>query len=137
MTDLEVGEPGGLRLDGLPALPQAATVRALALGLWADARVVALWLGGSLASGAGDQYSDIDLRLAIAPEDLAAWEQPGLTALLGAAPLAHQFVRFSPAAFLHHLIAPNGDILDLVVRSAEIAPEEELSLVLGCRDTAF
>lgn len=128
---------GVLRLEGLPDLPQAATIRALAPRIWADARVVALWLGGSLASGAGDQYSDIDLRLAIVLDDLPAWEHPDLTALLGSAPLAHHFIRFGPDAFLHHLIAPNGDILDLVVRSAERPPEDELSLVLGCRDAGF
>ena len=137
MNEAETRASGELRLEGLPNLPQAATVRALAERIWANARVVALWLGGSLASGAGDQYSDIDLRLALAPDDLPAWEACDLAALLNGAPLAHQFIRFGPGAYLRHLIAPNGDILDLVVRSVEIPPEDEPSLVLGCRDDAY
>jgi hypothetical protein len=137
MSELETHQLDGLRLDEVPDLPQAETVRGLAERLWRDERVMALWLGGSLASGAGDKYSDIDLRVAVPPVDLPAWEKPDFVALLGGEPLARHFIRFGSTAFLHHLIVPNGDILDLVVRSADSAPEDELSLVLGCRDEAF
>lgn len=41
-----------LRPDALPSWPQSQTARAIAPHLWADERVVALWLGGGLAPGA-------------------------------------------------------------------------------------
>jgi hypothetical protein len=40
-------------------------------------------------------------------------------------------------SFLHHLIAPNGDIVDLLVQSTEVTPGSEPVLVLGCRDEPF
>ena len=126
-----------LRLDGLPALPQARTIAMIAPRVWRDERVVALWLGGSLAAGTGDAYSDIDLRVAVPPADLAAWRTSDLHTLFDASPLARHFVPLDDDAFLHHLILPNGDILDLLVQSDERAPGEELTLVLGCRGEAF
>lgn len=126
-----------LQLNGLPQLPQSQTVRALAPRLWRDERVVAIWLGGSFASGLADQYSDVDLRVAVPPADLTGWEKPDLDALLDGSPLAVQFLRLGDDSFLHHLIAPNGDILDLLIQSAEVAPAAEPALILGCRDEAF
>lgn len=51
-----------LHLSNLPNLPQRETIVEVASNLWAEASVVALWVGGSLASGAGDRFSDIDFR---------------------------------------------------------------------------
>ena len=127
----------GLRLDGLPDLPQSETIRALALRLWRDERVAAIWLGGSMANGAGDIYSDIDLRVAVPPADLPAWKAADLDALLGAPPLARHFVGLGERSFLHHLVVANGDILDLLIESVEVTPGPEPVLVLGCRDEAF
>ena len=99
--------------------------------------MVALWLGGSLAAGTGDTYSDIDLRVAVPPADLAAWQASDLHMLFDSPPLARHFVPLGEDAFLHHLILPNGDILDLLVQSDERAPGDELTLILGCRSAAF
>jgi predicted nucleotidyltransferase len=126
-----------LELANLPSLPQAETIRRLAERLWADARVRAIWLGGSLASGAGDVYSDIDLRIAVAPDDLAAWEAPDFGARLSAPVLASHFLRFGADSFLHHLILGNGDILDFLVQSSETKPMAEPIRVLGCREAGF
>jgi hypothetical protein len=126
-----------LRLEALPDLPQSRSIRALAPRIWRDTHVVAIWLGGSLAAGTADPYSDIDLRVAVPPADLAAWESPDLPGLLGGPPLSAQFLRLSDSVFLHHLIVPNGDILDLLVQSAGSAPGPESVLLLGCRDAAF
>ena len=98
---------------------------------------MAIWLGGSLAAGTADQYSDIDLRIAVAPSDIASWEEANLDTFLGSPPLARQFVRFGERSFLHHLIVQNGDILDLLVQSAEVNPGPEVALVLGCRSDAL
>ena len=126
-----------LRLDGLPALPQSHTIEMIATKVWRDERMVALWLGGSLAAGTGDAYSDIDLRVAVPPADLAAWQSSDLRALFDGPPLARQFVPLGEDAFIHHLILPNGDILDLLVQSDERAPGDEPIRVLGCRSEAF
>lgn len=53
-----------LNLDALPDLPQSALLKQFAPGLWAAEGVVAMWLGGSLATGTADRYSDVDLFLA-------------------------------------------------------------------------
>ena len=42
-----------------------ALIERLTLGLAADDRIAAAWLGGSLGRGDGDDWSDIDLWLAI------------------------------------------------------------------------
>lgn len=137
MSDSEIELPAGLRLDGLPALPQSRTIEALAPKLWRDERMLAIWLGGSLAAGTGDLYSDIDLRIAVAQDDLAEWETPDFDALFDGQPLARHFVRFGASSFLHHLIVPGGDILDLLVQSDAIPPGDEPVLTLGCRSDAF
>jgi nucleotidyltransferase-like protein len=126
-----------LRLDTLPALPQSETIRALAPRLWRDEHVVAVWLGGSMANGAADIYSDIDLRVAVPPADAPAWKTADLDALLGAPPLARHFVGLGEGSFLHHLVVANGDILDLLIQSVDVTPGPEPILVLGCRDESF
>lgn len=137
MSQSDISTGPELRLDSLPALPQARTIAMIAPRVWQDERVVALWLGGSLAAGTGDAYSDIDLRVAVLPADLAAWRTSDLHTLFDAPPLARHFVPLDEDTFLHHLILPNGDILDLLVQSDERAPGDELTLVLGCRSEAF
>ncbi len=65
-----------LQLSNLPDLPQRASIVEAASNIWPEAGVVALWLGGSLARGAGDLFSDVDFRVAVAPEQLAPWKTP-------------------------------------------------------------
>lgn len=71
------------------------------------------------------------------PDDFPRWEAPDLDALLGAPPLAAHLLHLGVNSLLHHLILANGDILDLLIRSAAVAPDSEPVLVLGCRDEAF
>ena len=126
-----------LRLEGLPDLQQAATLRDLARALWARDDVRALWLGGSLASGRGDRYSDVDLRVAVAPADLVRWQSVGMATLFGAAPVAHQVQTLGPDRLLHNVLLRNGDAYDLYVQSTSAEPEAEEVQVLGCRDETF
>jgi hypothetical protein len=137
MSDLTANRYRDLRLDDLPPLPQAAAIRLVAPRLWQSEQVVAIWLGGSLAAGTGDSYSDIDLRIAVAPTHLPDWETSDLHDVLSGPPLARHFVSLGEGLFLHHAILQSGDILDLLVQSAEVAPGDEPVLVLGCRDDAF
>ena len=127
-----------LQLDHLPSLPQRETIRAVASRLWPDARVVALWIGGSLASGAGDRWSDVDFRLAVAPEQFAPWKAPPFDQLFSHTPVVGQgLIPFGDDALLHHLVLSNGEIFDFFVQSTTRLPTPEPLLILGCRDAAF
>jgi hypothetical protein len=127
-----------LDFSQLPALPQSATIRSLATLLWQDARVVALWVGGSLASGAGDRWSDVDFRVAVPPEDFAPWQALPFDALFAQAPVVGSGkLSFGTDAVLHHLVLANGEILDFFVQTTTRTPTQEPLLVLGCRDAAF
>lgn len=121
-------------LDGLPDLPQTETIAEVALRIWRDERVVALWIGGSIGRGAADRYSDVDLRVAVAPDDLDAWRTPDFAALFDDQIVGRQFLRFGDDAFLHLLVLRNGVMLDFMVQSAARAPLREPVVVLGCRD---
>src|SRR5690348_14005673 len=137
MSDPNAQVQPNLQLDDLPPLPQSQAIRDLAPRLWANDEVVAIWLGGSLAAGTGDIYSDIDLRVAVPIANLAEWESSDLQSILDGPALARQLVKLGDGAFIHHMILQNGDILDLLVQSAEATPVSEPVLMLGCRDDAF
>jgi len=137
MSGLPEHSHADLRLNNLPPLPQSRAIRMLTPRLWANEQVVAIWLGGSLAAGTGDPYSDIDLRVAVPPADFPAWETADLQNILDGPPLARQLVTLGDGAFIHHMILQNGDILDLLVQSSESALVSELVLILGCRDDAL
>jgi hypothetical protein len=123
-----------LNLGQLPDLPQRATICDVASALWQQAGVIAVWLGGSLARGAGDAYSDVDLRVAVAPIDLPSWEEPPFEQIFVHAPVVgHQFLRFGDDALLHHLILANGVLFDFYVQSAERDLSPEPHQILGCR----
>jgi len=126
-----------LSFDALPHLPQCDLLKEIAPTLWQQESVRALWVGGSLARGEADRYSDIDLRMAVAPETLEAWKRPDFGMLFHGLCLTEQLLSFGEGAFLHHLLLRNGDIYDLWVQSAEQAPSAEAILILGCRDAAL
>ncbi|HLW01425.1 MAG TPA: hypothetical protein VKT82_22405 [Ktedonobacterales bacterium] len=126
-----------LDVSRLPDLPQCDTIRAVASYLWQDARVVALWVGGSLASGAGDLLSDADFRVAVAPEDFAAWRSPPLERIFAPLAVVGQTVRFGDAAAFYQLVLSNGEIFDFLVQSTARRPPREPLLVLGCHSADF
>ncbi|MDE2991567.1 MAG: nucleotidyltransferase domain-containing protein [Chloroflexota bacterium] len=55
-----------------PDSPQLHLIEAACAVLGRDPRVVAAWIGGSIAAGTADRWSDVDLRLAVEESDLAA-----------------------------------------------------------------
>jgi len=126
-----------LDLSRLPDLPQSVLLRQVAADLWDDRSVRALWLGGSLARGAGDADSDVDLRIAVAPEDFAAERLPDGARRLAARVVIHLPFSWGEGAVLHHLLLEDGTIYDLFVQTTERDPSEEHRLVLGCRDDAL
>ena len=53
-----------------PDSPQFQLIEAARAVLARDARVIAAWVGGSIAEGTADRWSDVDLRLAVEESDL-------------------------------------------------------------------
>lgn len=127
-----------LQTDNLPDLPQRTTILEAASNLWPDPTVVALWIGGSLARGAGDLYSDVDFRVAVAPEHFAPWRTPPFDQIFTHTSVVGQnTMTFGEAAILHHLILSDGEIFDFFVQSTSHPPTSEPRLILGCRDQEF
>ena len=54
-----------------PDSPQFQLIEAARAVLARDARVIAAWIGGSIAEGTADRWSDVDLRLATTKSDHA------------------------------------------------------------------
>lgn len=127
-----------LQLDLLPDLPQRTTAREISTRLWQNDEVVALWLGGSLARGAGDVLSDIDFRVAVTPQAIPAWKTPRFDEIFVTAPVVgQQLLGAGEQASLHHLVLANGDVIDFLVQCTERKLIPEPRLILGCRDENF
>lgn len=124
-------------VETLPTLPQLKALRDVAPKLWERPEVVALWIGGSIARGNADLYSDVDLRIAVVPEALQVWRHVDLNALFAQSCVAHVLLEFGEGAFLHHLVLETGDIYDVWVQSATEAVHDEFILTLACRDENF
>jgi hypothetical protein len=127
----------GIELGVLEQAPQAELLRSIAENCLADARIQAIWVGGSLAAGRGDSYSDIDFRIAVETPDLESWLEPDWNRYLPILPAGGQMLRFGEHALLHHLVLGDGTIVDFYVQDL-IKPNPEPSLVvLACRNEAF
>lgn len=117
--------------------PHAKLILDLANKCSQDASVEAVWVGGSLASGTGDVYSDIDFRIAVDPSQMEKWQEPDWNLYL---PLSHcggTFLQFGDHALLHHLVLIDGTIVDFYVQDTSIRnPEPEIVVIL-CRNELF
>ena len=104
-------------------IARTATLAALTDLARNDARIEALWLQGSLASGRADAFSDIDAYLAVA--DVAfeeVWSERGaLLGRLGGA-LAWS-VATTPGLTAVHALMTGGARLDLFFEKASAAPD--------------
>jgi len=121
--------------EPVPDLPQKRFLIDVVQGLWRDPDIVAVWLGGSLAKGKGDRNSDVDLRVALRPEEYV--RTPSGATLLFQLAAVHQRLEFGEHATLHHMLLGNGHIYDLFVQSTSRPPTNENRLVLACRDAEF
>ncbi len=61
-------------LASLPDLPQVKYIHHAAQALGPRQGVQALWLGGSFARGDADRFSDVDMRIAVARDDIERGE---------------------------------------------------------------
>lgn len=119
----------------VPDLPQKKFLIDVVEGIWKDPSIIAVWLGGSLARGQGDRHSDVDLRVALRPEQYA--RMPPAATLLFQMAVIHQRMDFAEDSTLHHILLRNGQIYDLFVQSTSRRPTNEHRLVLACRDAQF
>ena len=126
-----------LDLSVLPDLPQRPLLTELAQELWADPTVSAVWLGGSLARGEADAFSDVDLRVAfITPPEISE-AMPSSAQLLTDRTVYSGVWRVAPDAVLHQILLDDGQIYDLWVQTTGRPPSPETRRVLGCRDAVF
>lgn len=130
-------KPYSTILANLPDLPQVGYIRHAAEALGPRQDVRAFWLGGSFARGNPDLFSDVDMRIAVARDDLGAWQAPDLAGLLGDAVVGHQILQFDDASFLHHLVLSEGTIVDFYVQSVEHPISRDAHLILKCEDTVL
>ena len=126
-----------LFFDSLPELPQVETLRRIVPVIWRHDEVVAVWVGGSFASGAADICSDVDLRVAVRTEWLSAWKHPDLAATFDVSPVVGGNTRDFGDGVLHHLVLANGEIYDLFVQGVDRELTVEPRVLLGCRDDRF
>lgn len=126
MSDIDLGI--------LATGPHAELIRAMAEKTFADSSVQAIWVGGSLAAGDGDFYSDVDFRLAVEPGQLDKWTTPNWADYLPLLPCGSVLMRFGPAALLHHLVLTDGTIVDFYVQDTAQQNPEPNVVVLACRD---
>ncbi|MCB8961570.1 MAG: hypothetical protein H6651_14725 [Ardenticatenales bacterium] len=126
-----------IELGSLQAGPHAELIHAIAERCAADETIQAIWVGGSLAAGSGDEFSDVDFRIAVAPGQLDEWVQPDWRRLLPMPAPGGVFMRFGEHALLHHLVLADGTIIDFYVQDTTITNREPQLVVLACRDEAF
>ncbi len=121
-------------LEVLPNLPQSKRLSAFVAELSNDPQVVAVWLGGSMARGTADTYSDVDLRVAVQPVAYEADRIPdGAAGLVAASVIRFEF-HFSKQTTLWHMLLDDGAIYDLHVQPADVDPPVEPRFVLYSKD---
>ncbi|KPV50445.1 hypothetical protein SE17_26920, partial [Kouleothrix aurantiaca] len=127
MTDIDLGP--------LEHAPHARLIHSIATRCAADPAIQALWVGGSLASGHGDAYSDIDMRIAVEPGQLGMWESPDWQRYLPLLPCGGLLMRFGEGALLHHMVLEDGTIIDFYVQDTAQSHHEPNIVILICRNT--
>lgn len=117
--------------------PHASLIREMARMCYADASIQAIWVGGSLAAGLGDAYSDIDFRIAVEPGQLDRWTHPDWEHYLPMHPCGGTLLRFGERALLHHMVLADGTIIDFYVQDTATENLEPHLVILACRNAEF
>lgn len=107
-------------------LPQLDLLPGLVARLQALPVVKAVWLGGSLGRGGGDQYSDLDLQVLVEPAFTDFLSNADLAHIAGAPPVATVRFTLGPNTWMHHLILSAGVLVDLLFRH-QVSPDETRS----------
>jgi hypothetical protein len=126
-----------INLGPLEHGPHANLIRDMAGMSFADGSIQAIWMGGSLAAGLGDAYSDVDFRIAVEAGQLDRWTSPDWERYLLICPCGGLMVRFGEQALLHHLVLAEGIIVDFYVQDTAQQNFEPKLVILACRNVAF
>jgi hypothetical protein len=124
-------------LGALEHGPHADLIRAMAEKCYGDRSIQAIWVGGSLAAGVGDAYSDVDFRIAVEPGQVDSWTSPDWEHYLPIRPCGGLLLRFGEQALLHHLVLADGTIVDFYVQDTAAKNAEPNLVILACRNAAF
>lgn len=116
-----------------PNLPQWQVVQKVSDKLKRYGDVVALWIGGSLARGAGDEYSDVDYRVAVESRDFSRWLTPDFSDIFPVHTAGVSTHRFGDDGVLHHMLLADGEQVDLFVQTTEREITVEPTIILACR----
>lgn len=106
----------------------------MAVRAYADPTIQAIWIGGSLASGTGDFYSDVDFRIAVAADQIEKWVAPDWTQYLPVLPCGSVLMRFGTQALLHHMVLTDGSIVDFYIQDTQQQNPEPQIVILACRN---
>jgi hypothetical protein len=129
MSDIDLGP--------LEHAPHAALIRDMAGRCATDRSIQAIWVGGSLAAGHGDAYSDVDFRIAVEPGHVDGWTSPDWERYLPIHPCGGLLMRFGEQALLHHLVLADGTIVDFYVQDTTQQNHEPNLVILACRTAEF
>lgn len=129
MSDIDLGP--------LANGPHATLIRDMASMCAADGSIQAIWVGGSLAAGHGDAYSDVDFRVAVAPGHVDEWTSPDWQRYLPIPPSGGLMMRFGAQALLHHMVLADGTIVDFYVQDTTQQNPEPNVIILACRSAEF
>jgi hypothetical protein len=122
MTDIDLGP--------LEHGPHANLIRAMTSKCSVDGSIQAIWVGGSLAAGQGDAYSDVDFRIAVEPGQIDRWTSPNWEKYLPIRPCGSLLTRFGEQALLHHMVLTDGTIVDFYVQdTTQQNPEPNLVIL--------
>ncbi|GEM_PF-4143551 len=124
-----------INLGSLVYGPHASLIHEMADKCIKDERIQAIWVGGSLAAGHGDTFSDLDFRVAVKPGQVGNWSNPSWEKYLPILPCGGTLMEFGEQALLHHLVLTNGVIVDFFVQDTERQNLEPHLVVIACRDS--
>ena len=120
--------------DLLPAHPQIQTLSELKERLWQRPEVMAIWLGGSYASGKADRYSDVDLRIAVEANSFQDWLAIDLQQLFQDDCPGAITLTFGPDSVLHHVVLSSGELFDVYVQPFPPTGVESPIIMLAARN---
>lgn len=129
MSDMDLGP--------LAHGPHANLIRVMAGKCSADGSIQAIWVGGSLAAGLGDVYSDVDFRIAVEPGQIDRWTSPDWEQYLPILPCGGLLLRFGEQSLLHHMVLTDGTIVDFYVQDTTQQNPEPNLVILACRNAEF